>query len=247
MNAEHIAEALGGRPSGAGFMARCPAHEDRNPSLSLKDADGKVLAHCFAGCEQSAVVGALRALELWPEREEPKASRHIVATYDYSDETGASLYEVVRYEPGRNGKKKDFSQRYRDSRGAWVWRKHPNQVLYRLPEVLESPIVFIVEGERDVETLRGWGFPATTNAGGADAPWLPQFTEALWGKEVFLVPDSDTPGRLRGARIARALLGNVAKLTALKLDDGSKDITEWFERGHSEVELMARLDVAYAS
>ena len=43
MNAETIAKALGGRRTGGGWMARCPAHEDRTPSLSIRDADGTVL------------------------------------------------------------------------------------------------------------------------------------------------------------------------------------------------------------
>jgi DNA primase len=83
--------------------------------------------------------------------------------------------------------------------------------------VLESPIVFVCEGEKDVETLREHGFTATTNAGGASAPWLSQYTDALRGREVILVPDGDRPGRERVARIARALLGNVARLVILDL------------------------------
>ena len=56
MRAETIAKALGGRKVGGGWMARCPAHEDRNPSLSIHDAnDGKVLVRCHAGCDQARV------------------------------------------------------------------------------------------------------------------------------------------------------------------------------------------------
>ena len=58
------------------------------------------------------------------------------------------------------------------------WRKHPSQVLYHLPEVLEAPIIFLTEGEKDAEKLREHGFVATTNAGGAGAHWLPEFTES---------------------------------------------------------------------
>jgi len=162
-------------------------------------------------------------------------------TYNYTDERGDVLYQVVRREPGRGGRKKDFFQRYRDGAGGWIWKKHPQQVLYRLPEVLEAAIVLVTEGEKDAEKLREHGFVATCEAGGASVPWLPQYTESLHGREVILIPDNDAPGRQRGAKIARALLGSVAKLTVLELDD-AKDITEWFERGHSEVELIACIE-----
>jgi putative DNA primase/helicase len=158
-------------------MGCCPSHEDRNPSLALKDSNGKVLVKCHAGC------------------------------------------------------------------GGWIWRKHPHQVLYRLPEVLEAPILFLVEGERDVESLRDCGFVATTNAGGAKAPWLPQFTDALRGREIILIPDNDAPGRARVLAIARALLGVAARIIVLELEgEGIKDVTDWFNAGHSELELIAQLD-----
>ena len=66
MNAATIARALKGRRVGFQWIARCPAHDDRDPSLSLKDADnGKVLVHCHAGCTQAQVIDELRALGLW--------------------------------------------------------------------------------------------------------------------------------------------------------------------------------------
>ncbi len=71
MTAETIAKALGGRKAGSGWTARCPAHDDRNPSLSISTGkDGKVLLRCHAGCDQAQVIDALRARGLWenPER-----------------------------------------------------------------------------------------------------------------------------------------------------------------------------------
>ena len=66
MNAERIARALGGRKAGAGWMARCPAHDDRKPSLSLRHGeDGKVLVRCHAGCEQAQVIAVLRSRGMW--------------------------------------------------------------------------------------------------------------------------------------------------------------------------------------
>jgi putative DNA primase/helicase len=66
MTAETIAKALGGRKAGSGWMAKCPAHEDREPSLSIADADdGKVLVRCHAGCHQLQVIAALKARGIW--------------------------------------------------------------------------------------------------------------------------------------------------------------------------------------
>ena len=66
MTAETIAKALGGRKAGGGWMARCPAHDDREPSLSIRDADnGKVLVRCHAGCDQRDVIAALRSRGAW--------------------------------------------------------------------------------------------------------------------------------------------------------------------------------------
>jgi hypothetical protein len=66
MTAETIAKALGGRKAGGGWMARCPSHDDREPSLSIRDADEcKVLVRCHAGCDQRRVITTLRARGLW--------------------------------------------------------------------------------------------------------------------------------------------------------------------------------------
>jgi hypothetical protein len=66
--AETIATVLGGRKTGGGWMARCPAHDDREPSLSIHEADdGKVLVRCHAGCAQEMVIAALRTCGLWHE------------------------------------------------------------------------------------------------------------------------------------------------------------------------------------
>jgi len=66
MTADGISKALGGRKVGGGWIARCPAHEDGKPSLSITEAKGgKVLMRCHAGCEQVRVIAVLRSLGLW--------------------------------------------------------------------------------------------------------------------------------------------------------------------------------------
>jgi hypothetical protein len=67
MTAETIARAHGGHRAGATWMARCPVHEDRSPSLSIRAGkDGKVLVRCHAGCDQRDVIAALQERGLWP-------------------------------------------------------------------------------------------------------------------------------------------------------------------------------------
>ena len=68
MTPETIARALAGRRAGNGWTARCPAHDDRSPSLSIRNADGKVLVCCHAGCDQERVIAALRTRGLWTEK-----------------------------------------------------------------------------------------------------------------------------------------------------------------------------------
>lgn len=53
------------------WVACCPAHEDRRPSMSIREQDGKILLHCFAGCEVADIVGAIGMdlTDLFPPRE----------------------------------------------------------------------------------------------------------------------------------------------------------------------------------
>jgi len=70
-----IAKALGGRRVGRGWIACCPAHHDRRPSLSIHEANnGKVLVRCHAGCEQERVIAVLRSRGLWAEND-PRPSK----------------------------------------------------------------------------------------------------------------------------------------------------------------------------
>ncbi len=98
---------------GAGWTARCPAHDDRRHSLSIGTGEGgKWLLHCHRGCSLDAILAAvnLEHSDLFPDKEQKTNSR-IVATYDYRDPAGLLLYQVVRMEP------KDFRQRRPDGNG----------------------------------------------------------------------------------------------------------------------------------
>jgi AAA domain/Homeodomain-like domain len=116
--------ALKGRGKPHDFMAICPAHRDRNPSLHVTTTkDGATLVHCFAGCTQDAVIDALRNKGLWSERQPrssgPRAEARtgqVVASYDYITADGELAHQTLRLEP------KSFRQRRpAPETGLWIW------------------------------------------------------------------------------------------------------------------------------
>jgi hypothetical protein len=95
MKAETIAKALGGRKAGRGWMAHCPAHDDHDASLSIRDADdGKVLVRCHACCNQLQVIAAIRARGLWERRN----SRHGRRNGHHPHQTGGSRLDRDDFE-----------------------------------------------------------------------------------------------------------------------------------------------------
>jgi hypothetical protein len=134
-----------------------------------------------------------------------KSSQREVCAYDYHDPTGRVVFQVVRYE-----EPKEFKQRHFDEHGKIVWdMEGVERVPYRLPDLLASPCsIWIVEGEKDVETLRAINQTATCNPGGA-LKWLPAFSQYLRGKCVYLAPDNDEVGQKHMRSVLESLQGLV--------------------------------------
>lgn len=226
------------QPSGE-FIAHCPCprHKDRHPSLSVgKGDDGRVLLHCHAGCDFFDIVRALglEAKGLFPPK--PQATKpKLEATYPYTDEDDKLLFEVVRYDP------KSFAQRRPDGKGDWIWNLGDvKRVLYRLPEVLQAKArgeaIFVVEGEKDVESLRNLGLCATTNPHGA-GKWRDEYSETLRGSHVVIIPDRDEPGRKHAEAVAKSLFGKAESVKIVELD--AKDVSDWLASGGTRKELEA--------
>lgn len=174
----------------------------------------------------------------------PRRSDGIEATYDYVDEHGDVLYQVVR----KVGKK--FVQR-RPKDGAiapygandWEWSLGKvRRVLYRLPELLgadASQDVFIVEGEKDVDTLRRHGLVATCNPHGA-GKWRSVSKDAcgwLKGRSVVVIPDADDPGRKHAEDVRKSLAPH-ARVVVVELP-GAKDSAAWLSAGGTTENLAA--------
>lgn len=206
-----VSRLLSRNPTRRGSDYICPHHSDKKPSLGVKLKRGstsegaRVLVLCSAGCSTEDVLAdvGMSISDLFGR------GRSVAATYKYTDENGASLFEVVRYEP------KGFAQRRPLKGGGHAWNlKGVRRVPYRLPAVVKAiaqglPIYF-PEGEKDVHAIENAGGVATTTPGGASG-WRDEYAEALSGaSEVIVISDVDAdnpqkPGPRLAMRKAEAL------------------------------------------
>lgn len=255
MNIEDILSRFEGveQSSPDSWMARCPAHGDSNPSLSITlKPDGKVLMHCFTGCtveEICAAVG-LKMSDLMPERPKvertPKKKRNLgkwVCDYVYQDEDGADLYKIARYE--RDGLKTFVHLRPNpENRFGWDYGIHDKKtkellIKYRcpfhLPRVVAAAkagkVIFILEGEKDVLNFeKATGCAATCNSGGA-LKWGEDFPDN-WGewfagaKGIVIIADNDPETKT----VVRKYRGQVT----------SKDMPHWKGQKHA-ADVRAKL------
>lgn len=257
-----LASTVGKQPKSFGpnaWQALCPAHDDRNPSLSIGvgGEDGRILLHCHAGCDPRDVVDKVgwEMADLFPKNDEPIArpvarSRPTKATrseYLYADEDGQTLFRVV-VERQPSGDKK-VTQHAALPDGGWARSLgKARRVLYRLPAVMHAkelgaPIL-LVEGEKCVEAVESLGLTATTNPGGA-GKWDESYTASLTGATVVVIPDNDGPGVAHAEAVSSALEAtcDVVLLTLPGLPEKG-DIADWVDAGGTRTELDALIRAA---
>lgn len=271
---ERVRAALGDRvrvDRGTTCSCLCPAHDDNNASLSITETgEGVVLMKCHANCELEAILRALGLTkrDLFPERlrtkgpgkslgaaRTPTASHSsksnrgapfgkIVKTYDYADEESSVLFQSVRLEP------KSFRQRRPNGKGGWIWNLDGvRRVPYRLPQLLALPldsVIFIAEGEKDVDRLVSLGLEATTNPAGAEKFRLldPATVERVFrDRAVVILLDNDEPGRRHGQQIIRTLKGIVKELRVVAFPElaAKGDVSDWLDGGGTKEQLLQRV------
>ena len=262
MNAREVAEIIQARTGhtagwkGNKLSTRCPAHDDKNPSLAITEGkEGRVLLTCHANCTIESVCESvgLKLSDLMPARPstQEEARAHSpgkeTAVYPYVNKQGEVLFEVVRYTP------KGFRQRRPDTAhpGRYIWSLGDvRRVPFRLTEVIRagsaSGLVVIMEGEKDVINLAEWGFCATCNAGGA-GKWTEENTGCLGSAEVVIIPDNDDAGRAHAEKVFHSVTehGNPAwilHLPTVKGEKPIKDFTDWQAAGGTKNEFQIMLD-----
>lgn len=197
------------------FMALCPAHPDRNPSLRVTAIPGSVLIHCFAGCDTDTVLHTMGL---------DRASL-------FDNPTGRA-YE---YEDGR------VVHRTPDKKFRQTGNTTGTPTLYRLSDVQAAvacgSVVYLVEGEKDADAIAyHWQRCATTTPMGANGITKAHIAP-LKGANIILVPDMDRAGET-WLQAAQALLAPIAATLTVKQPAHGKDVSDHIAAGGTETTLI---------
>jgi hypothetical protein len=210
------------KPSGSGWSAPCPAHDDGSPSLSVCEGDdGRVLVYCHAGCSSEAIVEAmgLKMSDLMPDGGNgkpiaaPKAKKpakvygtaneaveaeeqHLdkkSAMWTYYDANNEPVGYVIRWDLP-NGKK-TYRPISRNGQGqGWIVAAMPEpRRLYCQNELGTIRRVYICEGEKATDAARSLGLTAVTSSGGSKTAHKTDWSP-LAGLECIFLSDNDNAG-----------------------------------------------------
>jgi 5S rRNA maturation endonuclease (ribonuclease M5) len=233
-----------------GWKVCCPAHDDRNPSLSIDHTPDRVLLKCHAGCSTEAIVSALgmTMADLYAAPSTRSTHTHVPQhrreeAYDYCDAHGALLYQKVRVEVP--GKKKTFYFRRPDPANPDAYINGVGdspRVPYNLPAVLAAKErgepIYTAEGEKDCKTLMSMGYVATCNDDGA-GKWPQSCVDALTSAHVIMLPDNDTAGENHARIVQQALAGKAASFLLARVPTPHKDVTDWVNAGVTKEDIAA--------
>jgi putative DNA primase/helicase len=171
--------------------------------------------------------------------ERRSSSSPFIAEYVYKQADGTPYLKVCKTAD------KGFPQFHRDA-DRWVKGKPRGaKVPYRLPQLVAAAAdvtVYVVEGEKDADSLAKIGLVATTASEGAKAKWDPALTPWFKGRRVVILVDADAPGRAHGQKIAKALHGVAASVRVVDLFPGrtdGADVSDWLATDSAGVKLLA--------
>jgi len=236
------------KPTGLNkWQSLCPAHDDHKPSLSITLAeDGKILIKCFGGCKLPDIckVLGIEIKDLFPNNPSSRNNNEPEAVYNYTDEFGRILFEVVRF-PGKR-----FSQRVPTPDGYRWSLNGVRRVPYNLEALTKAKLdtqVFIPEGEKDCNRLGTLGLLATCNPGGA-GKWRADYNRFFTARPVVVLPDNDSVGTEHAKQVVEHLLPIAREVKLVILDDlpPSGDVSNWLDTGGTLDDLMVRVKEAPA-
>lgn len=238
---------------GSRAQCKCPAHNDKQASLSVNMGEKCTLFYCHAGCTLDEILSAaglekkdtyyeqsIQTVD-WRKYVEKREQRKIEAVYNYVSFNGQYAFTKLRLA----GKKILYGRLENERFIYGLPRNTPRKSLRavygdlkRLREAIQADeAVFIPEGEKDVDTLTRKGYIAFTYGGVND--WQAEFSELVKGADVIILADNDEPGRA----VANTILNDIqpvtksAKIVVPMPDIPKADISDYFQAGHTEQEF----------
>jgi len=214
------------------IQAFCPAHDDKNASLSILLSDNKLLLYCHAGCQVEAVMKAadITYSDLFAGDRPP------MAIYQYRNTDGSLSHEKLKY---KTPKGKRFAQRRIDGDAIVDNLEGIPRIPYNYPKVLEAQkqnaIILYTEGEKDADTAELLGFTGTTMGGASD--WREEYKFFFKNATLVVIPDKDSAGTAQASKIVKSL-GEVCKSLKVLILPTGKDLTEWVELGNNKLKPL---------
>jgi len=229
---EFLSRLEGVKPTGKSkWKALCPAHDDHDQSLSITEAESKLLIYCFATCTPKQILNSLNLTfrDLFPDNPED--------IYQYRDSKGSLSHEKVKYRDAKGNK--TFTQRHITPEGKLL----DNiigvvRIPYNYPAVRQAirfrELVLILEGEKDCDTARLLGYTGTTFGGVSE--WKDKYKAFFKRARVAIIPDKDKAGVELAQKIGNSLLTVCQSVKVAILPKG-KDLTEMIEAGYGRPHL----------
>mgnify|MGYP001426057280 CR=1 FL=1 len=224
------------RHSNNSYQVKCPAHEDNQASLTIsQDENNKILLYCHAGCNSENILHkvGLSISDLFNNDDEKKALTE-VAKYIYTDADGNPKHTSYKFHD-QYGNKTFRQSHFKGNKEIWNM-KDVETYLYRLPELLEDIAaerdIFIVEGEKDVDSFRALNVPATTNPMGA-GKWREHFNHYFQDVNVVILPDNDAAGDKHAELVVSNLKPIARSIKIVKLPNlrAKEDVSDYIANG----------------
>lgn len=235
-------------------QCRCPAHDDRQASLTVTKGRKCVLYRCHAGCNLESILETAGLekkdtfyesgsdnKDSWRFYIESREKRKIEAVYNYVSCNGSYAYSKIRLE----GKKILYGMLKSDRFTYGLPRGTPRKsfkAIYGSVSAInkaidDGKIIFIPEGEKDVDSLVKRGYTAFTYGGAND--WQADFADIVKGANVVILADNDTPGKAAANTILQDIQSVVksVKICVPMPDIPKADISDYFQAGHSKEEF----------
>lgn len=194
-------------------IAACPVCEKGDPKgkhLYYRKEEGRLLLDCKHGCSFEEIMATI-PLEVKTSQEEWKLLR----SHMYHDERGLVLAKKSIFQVG--GSKQAVWHR-KEGTGFVKGLEGLKAPLYNLNGVVNADLsetIYIVEGEKDVDTLTSLGYAATSSPHGAR--WSKDYIQVFKDREVIIIPDNDEPGRAYGDETVKSLRGIAASVGLLDI------------------------------